>query len=426
MTFDSSADVGAWDDELGNPLLRGWGTTTDGSGDVPSDDEEDASSRSSDERGRLGDDHEWAANRAQILGREGAFLHMRDEGEREDVYDGDLDVVHGGAGSAPPITGTIALGGVEQPPLLGRDSSSLTLSECATCPEFWLLWCSIAASSGAAMALVNNMDAIAASAGLGDGAAAGMVSLFSVCNCVGRLCGGLASEWALHVRAVPRPAALCVAQAVVAIGAFALRVAPVRGGVFAVVSLVGFALGAHWGLAPSMSSEIFGAKHAGAVYGGLSVAPMIGSYALSTGVFGRMYDAAAAAQAAAAGRRFGSRWRSDPGKNGRIYRRGTRPSPGAATRRVASARASAPIVSRAPWECARRSRWRRRCRARSSARGRGTCTRITGGGSWRPRSERWCIACLVAEGMESRVAEGRRVLDAMAFSTLPSKMRPNE
>ncbi len=309
VTFDSSADVGGRGDgnSLGTPLLRGWGTTTDGrfvddgSGDVPSDDEEDASSRSSDERGRLGDDHEWAANRAQILDREGAFLHARDEREREDLYDGDFDVVHGGVGSAPPIPGTIALGGVEQPPLLGRDSSSLTLSECATCPEFWLLWCSIAASSGAAMALVNNMDAIAIAAGMGDGAAAGMVSLFSVCNCVGRLCGGLASEWALHVREVPRPAGLCVAQAVVAIGASALRVAPVRGGVFAAVSLVGFALGAHWGLAPSMSSEIFGAKHAGAVYGGLSVAPMIGSYALSTGVFGRMYDAAAAAQAAAAG-----------------------------------------------------------------------------------------------------------------------------
>ena len=310
MTFDSSADVGAWDDgdSLGNPLLRGRGTTTDSgfvdddSGNFPSDDEEDASSRSSDERGRLGDDDEWALNRAQILGREGAFLNMRDEGEREGDFDGDVDVVHGGMGSAPLMSGTIGhhSAGLEQPPLLGRDSSNLTLSECAACPEFWLLWCSIAASSGAAMALVNNMDAIAASAGLGDGAAAGMVSLFSVCNCVGRLCGGLASEWALHVRAMPRPAALCVAQAVVAIGAFALRVAPVRGGVFAAVSLVGFALGAHWGLAPSMSSEIFGAKHAGAVYGGLSVAPMIGSYGLSTGVFGRMYDAAAAAQAAAA------------------------------------------------------------------------------------------------------------------------------
>ena len=51
-----------------------------------------------------------------------------------------------------------------------------------------------------------------------------------------------------------------------------------------------------------------------------------------------------------------------------------------------------PVVSRARWECARRLRWRRRCRARWSARGRGTCTLITGGGSWRPRSERWCIA----------------------------------
>ena len=276
------------------------------------------------------------------------------------------------------MSGTIGhhSAGLEQPPLLGRDSSNLTLIECAACPEFWLLWCSIAASSGAAMALVNNMDAIAASAGVGDGAAAGMVSLFSVCNCVGRLCGGSASEWALHARSVPRPAALCVAQVVVAVGTLALRVAPVRGGVFAAVSLVGFALGAHWGLAPSMSSEIFGAKHAGAVYGGLSVAPMIGSYGLSTGVFGRMYDAAAAAQAAAAG--VGSDLSTG---NSTVPR-------GAVTRR----HASVPIVSRARWECARRLRWRRRCRARWSARGRGTCTLITGGGSWRPRSERWCIA----------------------------------
>lgn len=334
VTFDSSADVGAWDDDsLGNPLLAaGRGTTTDGgfvddgSGNYfPSDaSEEDASgSRSSDERGRLGDDDEWAANRAQILGREGAFLHMRDEGEREG-RDGDSDVFRSGQvsdRSAPGIRGAIGHS-IEQPPLLGRDSSSLTLLECATCPEFWLLWCSIAASSGAAMALVNNMDAVAASAGVDASAAAGMVSLFSVCNCVGRLCGGAASEWALHLRAVPRPAALCVAQVVVAIGALALRVAPVRGSVFAAVSLVGFALGAHWGLAPSMSSEIFGAKHAGAVYGGLSVAPMIGSYALSTGVFGRMYDAAAAAQAAAAGAG------SHPGGGSDLYVAGNSTVPG--------------------------------------------------------------------------------------------------
>ena len=344
VTFDSSADVGAWDEErrgdgdgdsLGNPLLAGGRGTTnadggfldddDGHGNFPSDGEEDVSgSRSSDERGRLGDDDEWAANRAQILGREGAFLRMRDEGEREG-RDGDWDDVSRSGRvsgrSAPRIRGTIGHS-IEQPPLLGRDSSSLTLLECATCPEFWLLWCSIAASSGAAMALVNNMDAVAAAAGVDASAAAGMVSIFSVCNCVGRLVGGAASEWALHIKAVPRPAALCVAQVVVAIGAFALFRWPNRGGVFTAVTLVGFALGAHWGLAPSMSSEIFGSKHAGAVYGGLSVAPMIGSYALSTGVFGRMYDAAAAAQAASAG------GGSDSGGGSDLYVTGNSTVPG--------------------------------------------------------------------------------------------------
>ena len=293
VTFDSSADRGAWDDEddgLGDPLMRGQrGSQRERFNNLESssdEEEDDRSSQSSDGR-VLGDDDEWALNRAQIIGREGAFLHLRNE---EDGYD---ELGRSSIPALPLLTH-------EQPPLAGREKSSLTLAECATCPEFWLLWFSIMASSGAAMALVNNMDAIAAATGVGASAAAGMVSLFSVCNCVGRLCGGAASESALHRYATPRPVALCVAQVIVAAGMFTLRVAPVQGGVFAAVSMVGFALGAHWGLAPSMSSEIFGAEHAGAVYGGLSVAPMIGSYALSTGVFGRMYDAAADAEAAAA------------------------------------------------------------------------------------------------------------------------------
>ena len=54
-----------------------------------------------------------------------------------------------------------------------------------------------------------------------------------------------------------------------------------------------------------MCCEMFGDDAVGAVYGWLSVSPMIGSYALSTAVFGRMYDAAdprAAAGERAAGR----------------------------------------------------------------------------------------------------------------------------
>jgi len=73
-------------------------------------------------------------------------------------------------------------------------------------------------------------------------------------------------------------------------------------GVFASVALVGLALGAHWAFLPSACSEIFGPDHIGAVYGGLSLSPMLGSYVLSTRVFGSLYDAAyvAATTAAAA------------------------------------------------------------------------------------------------------------------------------
>jgi hypothetical protein len=57
------------------------------------------------------------------------------------------------------------------------------------------------------------------------------------------------------------------------------------------VALLGLALGGHWAFLPSACSEIFGPEHIGAVYGGLSLSPMLGSYALSTKVFGSLYDA---------------------------------------------------------------------------------------------------------------------------------------
>jgi hypothetical protein len=54
-------------------------------------------------------------------------------------------------------------------------------------PAARLLCITLAISSGAAMTLVNNMDAISAAAASPASAAAALVSLFSVCNCLGRV-----------------------------------------------------------------------------------------------------------------------------------------------------------------------------------------------------------------------------------------------
>ena len=177
------------------------------------------------------------------------------------------------------------------PPLLGCSKHGLTLGESLRNAEQWILFVSICFSSGAAMTLVNNVDAVSTAAGSGPSAATALVSVFSVCNCLGRLCGGEASEAALRA-GVPRPYFLALAQVAVALGMLAPVAAPNPAGVLVAVAVVGAALGAHWGFLPILCAEVFGDDAIGAVYGWLSVSPMLGSYALSTAVFGRMYDAA--------------------------------------------------------------------------------------------------------------------------------------
>ena len=154
-----------------------------------------------------------------------------------------------------------------------------------------MLFVTICFSSGAAMTLVNNVDATATAVGCGSSAATALVSVFSVCNCLGRLCGGEASE-AAHRAGIPRPFFLALAQLAVAVGMLAPVVAPNPAGVFVAVAIVGGSPSARTVVVPTMCCEMFGDDAVGAVYGWLSVSPMIGSYALSTAVFGRMYDAA--------------------------------------------------------------------------------------------------------------------------------------
>jgi hypothetical protein len=78
--------------------------------------------------------------------------------------------------------------------------------------EFWILFVALTLSSGAATTLVNNQDVVAAASGASDAASsAALVSLFSVCNCVGRLVEGLCSD-AISRAGAPRPATLMVAQ----------------------------------------------------------------------------------------------------------------------------------------------------------------------------------------------------------------------
>jgi hypothetical protein len=178
------------------------------------------------------------------------------------------------------------------PPLIGQKRVDLTLLESFRAPEQWLLFATISGSSGAAMALVNNLDQVSSAVGSNEAASSALVSVFSVCNCLGRLIGGEASEFLFRRFKVSRVTCLAAAQVAVALGVLIAASNPTPFGVFVAVATVGGALGAHWGALPTLTAELFGSKHVGAIYGWLSVSPMIGSYVLSTRVFGDAYDEA--------------------------------------------------------------------------------------------------------------------------------------
>ena len=184
----------------------------------------------------------------------------------------------------------------EGPLFVGARRVDLDLLEAFKTPEQWLLFATISSSSGAAMALVNNLDQVSAAAGSAPAVASALVSAFSVCNCLGRLIGGEVSEFAFREFGVSRILCLGSAQVAVALGLAVAAFFPTPLGVFVAVALVGGALGAHWGALPALAAELFGAAHVGAVYGWLCVSPMLGSYVLSTRVFGDWYDDALAKQ----------------------------------------------------------------------------------------------------------------------------------
>ena len=202
----------------------------------------------------------------------------------EDTEDGETSAVGEARVSTLDIT--------PPPPLIGQKRVELTLLESFRAPEQWLLFATISGSSGAAMALVNNLDQVSSAVGSNEAASSALVSAFSVCNCLGRLIGGEASEFLFRRFKVSRVTCLAAAQVAVALGVLIAASNPTPFGVFVAVATVGGALGAHWGALPTLTAELFGSKHVGAIYGWLSVSPMIGSYVLSTRVFGDAYDEA--------------------------------------------------------------------------------------------------------------------------------------
>ncbi|KAK9995933.1 hypothetical protein SO802_020619 [Lithocarpus litseifolius] len=161
--------------------------------------------------------------------------------------------------------------------------------------NFWLLFIAMVCGVGSGVAVVNNFSQIGKSLNYTAVEVNNLVTLWSICNFVGRIGVGYLSDYLLHTRGWTRP--LLMAISLAAMTTSLIVFASNLPGILYIVSiLVSLCYGSLWSLMPTITSEIFGVRHLGTIFNAISLACLVGSYIFSVKVIGYIYDTQAAGE----------------------------------------------------------------------------------------------------------------------------------
>ncbi|XP_022750464.1 protein NUCLEAR FUSION DEFECTIVE 4-like isoform X2 [Durio zibethinus] len=175
-----------------------------------------------------------------------------------------------------------------------RRGEDFTLMQALIKADFWLIFFSLLLGSGSGLTVIDNLGQMSQSLGYDNTHI--FVSMISIWNFLGRVGGGYFSEIIVRDYAYPRPAAMAVAQLVMAIGhVFFAKGWP--GAMYIGTLLIGLGYGAHWAIVPAAASELFGLKKFGALYNFLTLANPAGSLVFSGLIASSIYDREAEKQA---------------------------------------------------------------------------------------------------------------------------------
>ncbi|KAL7606234.1 hypothetical protein Lser_V15G18308 [Lactuca serriola] len=177
---------------------------------------------------------------------------------------------------APLIVASDKDGGVE-----------MNLVQAVGTVNFWLLSVAMMFGMGSGMATINNISQIGESLDYSTFQINAMVSLWSIWNFLGRFGGGFVSDVFLHRYGWGRPLFISLTQAAMVAGHLIIGSG---GNLYIGTVIVGICYGSQWSLMPTITSEIFGVKHMGTIFNTIAAGNPIGSYILSVGVIGRIYD----------------------------------------------------------------------------------------------------------------------------------------
>ncbi|KAM4115077.1 hypothetical protein ACJW30_04G119900 [Castanea mollissima] len=161
--------------------------------------------------------------------------------------------------------------------------------------NFWLLFIAMVCGMGSGISVANNFSQIGKSLNYTVVEVNNLVTLWSICNFVGRIGVGYLSDYLQHTRGWTRP--LLMAISLAAMTTSHIVFASNLPGILYIVSiLVSICYGSLWSLMPTITSEIFGVTHLGTIFNAIGLACPVGSYIFSVRVIGYIYDTQAAGE----------------------------------------------------------------------------------------------------------------------------------
>lgn len=174
-----------------------------------------------------------------------------------------------------------------------RRGEDFKFTEAMVKADFWLLFLVYFFGVGSGVTVLNNLAQIGIAQGLHDTKI--LLSLFSFCNFVGRLGGGVISEYFVRLKAVPRTVWMTCTQVVMII-TYLLFASALNGTLYAATALLGVCYGVQFTTMVPTASELFGLKHFGIIFNFMSLGNPLGAYLFSGLLAGYLYDNEAAKQ----------------------------------------------------------------------------------------------------------------------------------
>ncbi|KAH7569113.1 hypothetical protein ACOSP7_012336 [Xanthoceras sorbifolium] len=166
-------------------------------------------------------------------------------------------------------------------------------SEAVVKADFWLLFSIYFVGVGSGVTVLNNLAQIGIAQGVQNTTI--LLSLFSFCNFVGRLGGGIISEYFVRSKTIPRTIWMACTQFIMII-TYLLFASAIDGTLYAATALLGICYGVQFSIMIPTVSELFGLKHFGIFYNFISLGNPLGALLFSGLLAGFIYDNEAAKQ----------------------------------------------------------------------------------------------------------------------------------